>query len=249
MQRYFINEDQVKIRQVVQLTEDDARHLSKVMRAQPGDPIEIVSLDGRVYLGQLGPNPSQGQVEILKLLDLQPSELPCQVTIAAGLSKNDKLDWIVQKATELGMSQFIPLNLKRNVVQWDHKKQAQKVERLQKIAQAACQQSKRLIIPTVQPLHDLEDLIQASASYQHKWLAYEETAKEGQHSLLKKELNKVQDNDKILVVFGPEGGLDEKEVHILVQAGFMAMSLGPRILRAETAPAYLLAAVSYQLEL
>ncbi|WP_419775444.1 RsmE family RNA methyltransferase [Ignavigranum ruoffiae] len=251
MQRYFIPESSLETGSLVELEDTDHHHLFKVMRAKAGDMVEIVDSAGHLYLAQVEESNKTKQADliILESLDTPISELPVNVCLAVGISKNDRLDWLVQKATELGATTIIPLKLERNVVQWPVNKLAQKLERLQKIANNAAQQAKRLKIPRILAPMTLAELIQSSADYDVKWLAYEETAKSGQHGGLVHDLNQLSPKQEVLAVFGPEGGIDPVEANQLIEAQFKTISLGPRILRAETAPAYLMSLISYQMEL
>ena len=178
------------------------------------------------------------EVRVIKTLN-QKVELPVFTAIAVGLSKGDKLDWIVQKATELGVHEIIPIEMSRNVVKWNKDKASKKTERLQKIAEEASEQSHRLKVPFVSEVMTIDSLIEYTKPYHQKLIAYEEAVKEGETVQL----------EKIVFVFGPEGGIDEKEVAKLQMNEFHTCSLGPRILRAETAPLYALSALSYQCEL
>lgn len=252
MQHYFLKESQVELGEQVLLSQEDSHHFLNVLRAQLGTKVTVASESGLSYLAELV-EIQEGQAVLLILQlekdDLHSVELPVNVTIACGLSKNDKIDLIVQKATECGMSEFMPLALKRDVVKWVGKKADAKIERLAKIAKGAAEQSHRLIVPEINTLHTMEQLLQASSAYDIKLIAYEETAKEGQHSQLAQIVKQIQSKQKVLIVFGSEGGLDPKEVDRLETNGFVACSLGPRILRAETAPIYFLSALSFALEL
>lgn len=243
MQRYFV-EKSVQIGDVVTLSTEDMHHLMRVMRAKQGDKVIVVANQIAYEAEVLGDG-----VQIKAVLERQSSELPIEVTIACGLSKNDKLDTIVQKATECGMHRFIPLALKRDVVKWDDKKAYQRVERLAKIAKEAAEQSHRTVIPEIDLLQNLSNLISKSHQYDVKLIAYEETAKQGSHSVFKEEVLRITNGSRVIIVFGSEGGLTQDEVTQLQNEGFIPCSLGPRILRAETAPIYALSALSYQLEL
>lgn len=252
MQHYFLNRLQVDIGELVTLSQEDSHHFLNVMRAQLGTKITVVSEDGLSYLAELVDNmDGQATLSIIRIEKntFNSVELPVKVTIACGLSKNDKIEMIVQKATECGMSEFMPLALKRDVVKWNGKKVDAKIDRLAKIAKGAAEQSHRLMVPKITSLHTMEQLLQASSDYDIKLIAYEETAKEGQHSQLVQIINSIKSNQNILIVFGSEGGLEPQEVERLEAAGFIACSLGPRILRAETAPIYFLSALSFALEL
>ena len=250
MQRYFIEGGGYRVGDTVALNSEDSYHLIKVMRAKVETEIWLVDEQQQAYSAKVVQAEGKAAFcQIMTLVDQTQRELPLEVTIACGLSKNDKLDFIVQKATECGMATFMPLSLTRDVVKWEAKKASQRTERLQKIAKEAAEQSHRVRIPTIEPLQNLTAFCQRVKDDDLKLIAYEETAKAGEHTQLAHILATNPVGKRLVVVFGSEGGLSEGEVEQLEQAGFVRCSLGPRILRAETAPIYLLSAVSYALEL
>lgn len=246
MQRYFVKGNVSETTHSLVFSKDQVHQLKKVMRVRAGEQFEVVDDASQlaiVEVTELDPF----EVKVVELLE-QKVELPVSVTIAVG-PKGDKLDWIVQKATELGVSEIIPLSLTRNVVKWNGDKSAKKIERLQKIAEEASEQSHRLKVPCVTSVMTLKELANYTSDFEQKLIAYEESAKVGESLQLVKSLQSLQENERIIFVFGPEGGIEEQEVELLEQSGYLPCSLGPRILRAETAPLYALAAVSYQCEL
>lgn len=250
LQRYFVNE-KLSLGMNIELDKEDSHHLFTVMRTRLKDIIELVDSQQNLWLAQVINIRSKkdGTVQVVEALGCPKVEMPVSVTIACGLSKNDKLDWLVQKATELGMASFQPLALSRDVVKWSANKQDDKQDRLQKIVNNAAKQSKRLFQPQVLPIKNLNQLIEFSSAYDLKVVAYEETAKQGQHTALKHSLTQFEPYQNILCVFGAEGGLAQSEVERLLENDFISCSLGPRILRAETAPLYILSALSYYYEL
>lgn len=251
MQRYFIEGNHLKAGSLIQLSADDAHHLFHVMRAKPGDGVEVVSQDEQLYLARVQED-SDSKHPVLMIdhvLADQKCELSVSVTLAVGISKNNRLDWLVQKATELGASTIIPLQMERNVVRWPAQKMGAKIERLEKIVIGAAQQAKRLKVPQVLAPMTVKDLIAHRSDFDTCWMAYEETAKSGDHRHLAQLMSDLQAKQRILAVFGPEGGIDPQEAKELIKAEFSPISLGPRILRAETAPAYLLSVISYHMEL
>lgn len=248
MQRYFIDE-LINLDDVFALSQEDNHHLVNVMRAQVGFKIEIVDNQSQLFLAEVkGIENRQAELIAIEALS-QNVELPISVTIASGLVKNDKFDWLIQKATETGMTAFIPLSLKRDVVKWDGKKSTKRIERLEKIAKEAAEQSHRLMIPQIYDLMTLNQLLETAHEYDYFVVLYEETAKQGEHNALKQLTIDLKPGDKILAVFGSEGGLDESEIKLMMNEGATQTSLGPRILRAETAPIYFLSALSFALEI
>ncbi|MDM5315835.1 16S rRNA (uracil(1498)-N(3))-methyltransferase [Fictibacillus sp. b24] len=248
MQRYFVPSENWRDNRVL-ITGEDAKHILKVMRMQDGDHIicsdnngrtslcEIVELDGNVV-----------EVQVVKDVETE-TEMPVFVTIAQGLPKGDKLEYIVQKGTELGAVSFFPYTAERSVVKWDEKKALKKQDRLEKIAKEAAEQSHRSRVPEILKPGSFSDLLKMAEQYNIKIVAFEEEAKQHESSRFASVLKTAAKGDSILCVIGPEGGISQKEAISLSERGFVLCGLGPRILRTETAPLYMLSAISYHFEL
>jgi 16S rRNA (uracil1498-N3)-methyltransferase len=245
LQRYFAKQEEDTF--IIQ--EDDYHHIVRVMRMNVGDKIYCVNNDQQVAQCSIE-NIFENEVTAKVVQWVEGEiELPVSVSIVSGLPKGDKLEWIIQKGTELGAYEFIPFIAARSVVKWDEKKGAKKLIRWNKIAKEAAEQSHRTMIPEVSTPISMKELIKRSNSYDVKIIAYEEEAKEGESAMLTKKLQSMTKGQTILALFGPEGGLSESEVNLLKEQDFVTCGLGPRILRTETAPLYLLSAVSYHFEL
>ena len=248
MQRYFLDEP-LAVGQTIELTGEIAHHMLKVMRMQVDQLVELVSVTEQAFVAVItaldGPS-KLVQLQIQSVITTQV-ELPVATTIVCGLSKGDKTDWIVQKGTQLGAQRFIFCNSQFSIAKWDAKKQFKKIQRIQKIAQEAAEQAHRTHVPTVEWRADLKAVTQEAATV--KLIAYEESAKTGETAQLVQSLSQLSAGQQLLCVFGPEGGLAPQEVAQLVAAGFVVAGLGPRFLSAETAPLYLLSALSYVTEL
>jgi 16S rRNA (uracil1498-N3)-methyltransferase len=248
LQRYFINQSQIQDGRIF-IKGDDYHHISRVMRMNTGDRVICIDKSGSAALCEITEISSDTvTLNVLEWIE-GTNELPIQVTIASGLPKGDKLELIIQKGTELGASRFVPFHAARSIVKWDEKKGLKKVDRWKKTAKEAAEQSHRNIIPDVVVPLTFQELIEQSRHYEYKLIAYEEEAKRGEKTKLAACLDKMKHGQSLLVVFGPEGGLTEQEVEQLKKLGFETCSLGPRILRAETAPLYLLSVVSYHFEM
>lgn len=232
MQRYFVEE--IK-NQKACLSEEDSYHLKIVMRTNIGENVEIVCQD-KLYLGVVDDLKQMVSIAIKKELNIPDSSY--NVTIAQGLIKDKKMDFVLQKATELGVSEIIPLQTKRSVVKTSGKEE-KKIERWQRIVKEASSQSKRIQIPQVKPIMCIDDLLKLD--YDVKILcSVNETS-----TSIKKVLDKLDRSDRILFVVGAEGGFEKEEEQKLIQNGFISVSLGSNVLRTETAPLYLLSVVSY----
>jgi 16S rRNA (uracil1498-N3)-methyltransferase len=249
LQRYFVSNEQFFNNQQIAIVGDDYHHIVRVMRMREGEEIVCCNENGQAALCKITKITNDEVIaNIIEWVEEQ-TELPINVYIAQGLPKGDKLELVIQKGTELGAFSFIPFLAARSVVKWDAKKGDRKIERWNKIAKEAAEQSQRTRIPTISQPMSMNELIEFSSSIDYKIIAYEEEAKKGERANLTSVLNAIKPGQSLLAVFGPEGGFSEKEAAILLENGFISCGLGPRILRTETAPLYLLAAVSYQLEL
>lgn len=250
MQRYMIKESLKGFPESpIQLGEDHFHHMKNVMRFKPGTQVYLTDSSGYSCIAGIS-GYKERLVELEWVADeTRSSEMPVQVTIACGLPKGEKLEWIIQKGTELGAYAIIPIASKHSIVKWDVDKMKKKRVRFERIAQEASEQSHRQHIPTIENAMTITELVTFGEAFDHKLVAYEENAKEGEFGRFAQTLKQLRPGDRLLIVFGPEGGLDPVEIEILEGAGYSTCSLGPRIMRAETAPLYALAAISFQTEL
>lgn len=245
MQQYFVKKS---FENPVTIEDKDTRkHMFQVMRLKVDDEVVLVFEDGQKHLARVVDS-DFAQLDILEPLD-QETELPVHVTIASGFPKGDKLEFLAQKTTELGAAALWSFPADWSVVKWDGKKLAKKAEKLEKIVQGAAEQSKRNRLPQVQLFEKKADFLAALADFDHVLVAYEETAKTGETKSLVSALAAIKEGDRVLAIFGPEGGISPDEIDRFQEAGAKLVGLGPRILRAETAPLYLLSALSLKLEL
>ena len=246
MQQYFVNGRAPQ--GIFQIKDKDtAKHMFSVMRLQADDQTVLVFDDGIKRLARVVDSQSKS-VEIIEEL-ADNVELPVSVTIAMGFPKGDKLEFVAQKATELGMAALWAFPADWSVVKWDGKKLGKKAEKLEKIAQGAAEQSKRNRIPAVRLFEKKADFLAQLTGFDQIILAYEEAAKAGEQANLVKALSGLETGQSVLVIVGPEGGVSPEEVAAFEGAGAVKTGLGPRILRAETAPLYVLSAISYATEL
>lgn len=238
MQRYFI--DQVVKAKEIKIKDSDYHHIKNVMRMVKDDLIEIVDLDGFIYLGRiLDLNNKEVTIAIEEKL-LENNELNIEVTLALGLVNRNKTEEVLRRAVELGASKFLSVKLKRSVI----KHIDDKLDRKEKIVKEASEQSKRSKLMAIEETKTLKELIEYSKDYDLRICCYEE-AEKNTKSL--KDLLK-EKHKKILVLTGPEGGFEESEIEILKANDFKIVSLGKRILRAETAPLAIMAIIAYESE-
>lgn len=245
MQQYFVAG---KAQDEVTITDKDTmKHMFQVMRLADGDEVVLVFDDHIKRLAKVLDSSSH-RFQILETLD-SDVELPVDVTIAVGFPKGDKLEFLAQKTTELGANQLWAFPADWSVVKWDGKKLAKKGDKLAKITLGAAEQSKRNRVPEVTLFEKKADFLAGLSSFDKVFIAYEESAKEGETAALTRELSRMTAGEKLLFIFGPEGGISPEEIAAFEAHGGQTIGLGPRIMRAETAPLYALSSISYALEL
>lgn len=245
MQQYFVAG---KAQDEVTITDKDTmKHMFQVMRLADGDEVVLVFDDHIKRLAKVLDSSSH-RFQILETLD-SDVELPVDVTIAVGFPKGDKLEFLAQKTTELGANQLWAFPADWSVVKWDGKKLAKKGDKLAKITLGAAEQSKRNRVPEVTLFEKKADFLAGLSSFDKVFIAYEESAKEGETAALARELSRMTAGEKLLFIFGPEGGISPEEIAAFEAYGGQTIGLGPRIMRAETAPLYALSSISYALEL
>ena len=236
MQRYFSNIDK---NYIVHLSSNDEHHILHVMRMKKGEEIEVVS-DGRVFLCRID---KTNPLEVSVIHEIENDvELKEDVTLLFALTKGDKIDLVLQKATELGVKKVALISSERTVVNYDNKDIDKKLQRFAKIMKEASEQSHRLIVPTLLGIYDLKNLPKEVFS-DLNYVAYEKDAND-----ISGAFSGLQKGKSITILVGPEGGFSEQEISRLVAQGFIRTSLGKRILRAETAAIYALSVIGYLLE-
>lgn len=227
MRRFFID---TPLLDEIFIKGPDAHHMSRVLRLEAGDHIIVAAPDGSAGVGEIRSITSEEVHLILKETLLEDKEAPIQVYLAQGLPKSDKMDYIVQKAVELGVKGIYPLEAEHSVVQYDQAKKNKRQERWQKIAAEAAKQCGRGIIPKVESIASLASILGKFDSETLVIMLYEGQAVQGIKQVLTE--NKAR---SYLLIVGPEGGFSPKEVALCQGHGAVVVTLGPRILRTETA--------------
>lgn len=246
MQQYFVNANPSA--KIIEITDKDTiKHMFQVMRLAPDDEVVLTFQDGIKRLARLEDKESH-IFRIIEILE-ENVELQIHVTIACGFPKGDKLAFIAQKSTELGAASICGFPADRSIVKWDDNKLNKLNDKLEKVVLGAAEQSKRNIIPEIKLFHKKNAFLEAFSNYDKILIAYEEAAKSGEKSAFSKTLTNTKPGERLLFVFGPEGGFTDEEIKVFEAAGGKCVGLGPRIMRTETAPMYALSAISYSLEL
>lgn len=248
MTRIFLPPEELQSDNIV-ITGTNARHLSLVLRIQPGK--KIVIFDGQGYKYECTITQAHKK-KVIAVIDAKKEcsvESPVSIILAQGLPKADKMDLIIQKSTELGVRSIAPL-----ITEHSQAGYTEKVKRWRKIALSASQQSGRDRIPDIYDPIDFDIFIAKKFSLLEKGYDLKLPFKglifsEGENDRnLKQVLSEIKNEvHHIIILIGPEGGFSKKEVTAAVDNGFVEVSLGPRILRTETAPLTALSIIQYEL--
>lgn len=244
MHHFFIQE--LPTDNIVTITGSDVNHIKNVLRMKTGEQLLVSCTKGADYLCAI--REISGEQVVAEVLETDEAgrELPARLHLFQGLPKSDKLELIIQKAVELGVSEIIPVSMHNCVVKLDEKKEAAKRKRWDGISESAAKQSKRSIIPTIHTLMTYKEAMNYASGMDLVLVPYEcargmEDTKEA-FSLVKPGMD-------IGIFIGPEGGFTEEEISQALAAGGRTISLGKRILRTETAGLAVLSALMLQLEM
>jgi 16S rRNA (uracil1498-N3)-methyltransferase len=218
----------------VTLDEAPSRHLVQVLRLRPGAHLRLFNGDGRDYQGELRSATKQGlEVTLTKASGLEP-EPAVQFILGQGISRGERMDYVIQKAVELGVSTIVPLFAERTVVKLKGEKLELRVDHWRKVMIAACEQSGRRRLPQMETPLELEAWLSGLGS--DTKLVLDPQAQQGLQDL-------PPPSGSVQLLIGPEGGLCQEELQLAQRCGFTGVRLGPRILRTETAPVAALAAL------
>lgn len=246
MHKFFTSSEYIS-NSVAKILGDDVKHIYKVLRLEPGEKVVVNNCIGEEFLGEIKEvNKSEVIVDLIEKLEIN-NESSVQITIFQGLPKSQKMDLIVQKGTELGVSKFIPVITNRVDVKL--KGEFKKLDRLNRIALEAAKQSKRSIIPTVEEPVEFSEVIDFINEVDLFLVPYENEESFGVKSLIKKleQENRINKIKTVGIMVGPEGGFEEEEIKKLKDKGAYIITLGSRILRTETAGFTATALIQYEL--
>lgn len=226
----------IPLQQEFALAEDGANHIGRVLRMRAGDELCLFNGDGQNYQALL--TAVEKKHVLVKAISSNdnPVESPLKLHLGQGISRGDRMDFVIQKAVELGVTEITPLFTERCGVKLDAERLAKRTEQWQKIAIAACEQSGRSVVPLVH-----------TAIHLTKWLAQEtKDLKLTLDPWTSDSIKTIAGSQTIRLVIGPEGGFTDAEVAQTKDAGFMAVRLGPRVLRTETAALTAISALQLQ---
>lgn len=244
MPRFFVDACDTKGKSIT-ITGEDVNHIKNVLRLKIGDEIIINDKEQTDYICNI--SSFDGGVVVADIVDVikNAAELPVKIVLFQGLPKLDKLEFIIQKAVELGVSEIVPVITKRTIVKVDSKKEEKKLARYQAIATSAAKQSGRGVIPSVTNFMSYKQAIEYAADLDMVIVPYEE-AKGISYS--KEVISSIKGKKSLGVFIGPEGGFAKDEVDMACDNGAVAITLGHRILRTETAGLTTLSIIMFELE-
>ena len=247
MHQFFVSPEQINEndRRVIILG-PDVNHMKNVLRMRPREEFSVSNgLDGREYRCAVRTVEEDRILCELRFIKEDNIELPSRVYLFQALPKADKMEFVIQKAVELGVYRIIPVAAKRCVVKLEEKKAASKIARWQGIAEAAAKQSRRAVIPKVTEVSTFSQAVKLAASMEVKLIPYELAQ---DMSRTRELMGKIKPGQETAVFIGPEGGFEEAEIALALENGVEPITLGKRILRTETAGMTVLSWLLYLLE-
>ena len=249
MSKFFVRDEQIK-NDIIKIQGQDVNHIKNVLRKKVGDEIIICNSDKEyTYLCDITKIEKES-IECKIVRGLEDFKSNIKVTIMQGLPKKDKMDLVIQKSVELGCYDIQPVDMERCIVKYDEKDKKKKIERWQKISEVAAKQCDRNFIPKVNNIMKLKNICNLLSEYDIVILAYEKEEKIKLKEALKMIKEKYGENEiKIAVIIGPEGGISLKEVEMIKENdNVVTVTLGKRILRTETVALNILSIIMYELD-
>ena len=245
MHQFFINQNHIKDSDI-QITGEDVNHIKNVLRLKAGEKISLVSDDSnREYICEIiSVTETSIHTHIVDIVGVT-RELPVKITLYQSLPKGDKMELIIQKCVELGVSKIVPVQTARTIVKWNEKKAQDKVRRYQAISLSAAKQAKRSILPEISNIFTYEEALQDAVHLDMNLIPYEQAKGMADTKAI---LEQVKTKGSVGIFIGPEGGFEEKEIKSAKKAGIYPITLGHRILRTETAGMAMLSILMFMLE-
>ena len=243
MARFFISEVSSEGKTAV-ITGPDVKHIGKVLRLGPGSQVGLVDGEGREFAAKIREITNKEVICDITAENEAAVESPVDVTLYQGLPKGDKMDLIIQKSTEIGVIRIVPVICERTIVKLDKKKTAGRLTRWQRVAEEAAKQSRRTVVPEVSAPLMFPAAMKEISTDVLGIMPWEEERAVGIKSVLKK--YRVFPA-RAAVFIGPEGGFTKEEVKTAQTAGILPVSMGPRIMRTETAGIVAVTAILYEI--
>ncbi|KKY01053.1 MULTISPECIES: 16S rRNA (uracil(1498)-N(3))-methyltransferase [Paraclostridium] len=243
MDRFFVGKKNINLENKTCIIEgEDVKHISKVLRCRIGEELEVCDNDNNEYICEItNIDKSQVELNIVEVVDIK-RESDLKIKVYQGLPKGPKMEMILQKLTEVGVDEIILVQTKRTVVKVDDKKEDKKIERWERIIYEAAKQSKRGKIPKLRGVLSFKEALADMKENDFNIAPYE-----NERTKSIKQAIKGVDIKNIGIFVGPEGGFEDTEIKAIEEIGGQSVSLGPRILRTETASLVASSIVLYEL--
>ncbi len=210
-----------------QLDDNAANHVGRVLRMQAGQALQLFNGDGQDYRATITEaGKKHVQVEVQEASENE-TESPLRVVLAQTLSKGDRMDYAVQKAVEMGVSEIVPLTTERCDVKLKGDREDKRLRHWQQVAISAAEQCGRARVPEIQPVMTVQQWLEHAQACDLRLVLHHRT---------EQSLNTLEKPSSIALMIGPEGGLTAEEIALAESRGFLPVALGPRVLRTETAP-------------
>ena len=244
MYQFFVTEEQIG-REFITITGGDVNHIKNVLRMRPGETIRVSNQKGQDYFCKISEvGEDFVQADILET-EAATTELPGKIYLFQGIPKGDRMEYVIEKAVELGVYEIIPVRMRYCVVKLDDKKQQAKLKKWQALAMAAAKQSKRSLVPNIHPVMSYKEAIAYAFQSEACLIPYEnENGMEGTKAALKK----IRGKESVSILIGPEGGFAPEEIEAVKSRGEV-ISLGKRILRTDTAAITAMSMVMMEMEM
>lgn len=243
MYKFFVKIDNI-INDNIFIEGEDYQHATKVLRLKTGDKIQICDGEKNEYICLIQEiNKKQIKCEIIEHF-INNNESNLNITLFQGLPKAQKMELIIQKGVEIGIKEFQPILTERVVVKTEGRDLKNKLDRWNRISYEAAKQSNRGIVPRVNDILDFEEAINKLNEFDVVFVPYEKEKNKG----FKKTLKEINDVKSVAIIIGPEGGFSEQEIDIFIKNNYIPITLGPRILRTETAGLVAASIILYELD-
>jgi 16S rRNA (uracil1498-N3)-methyltransferase len=240
MARFYVPQPQIE-KGMLKVVGDEVKHIRRVLRLKAGDGIVVFDGVGREYEGTIVEEECSSVVIKIENTFSSKDDSPLEVTLAQSLLKGEKMDYLIQKAAELGVRRIVPFFSSRSIPSLEKLGRLKRHHRWERIAIEASKQCGRGLVPEIEPLQDYSEMLQIASSDSLCLILWE---REGVK--LREILERSKERMKIFSVIGPEGGFSREEVEEAIRVGFIPITLGNRILRAETAGLCLLSILQYE---
>src|SRR4030043_454309 len=239
MPRFYVPQPQIK-NEMLRIEGDEVRHIRRVLRLKAGDEIIVFDGSGKEYEGTIVEERPFSVVIRIQNIFSSKRESHLEITLAQSLLKGEKMDYLIQKATELGVKEIVPFFSSRSVPLLEKSGRLKRHHRWERIAIEASKQCGRGVVPKIEPLQGYSEMLQSVSPDSLRLILWE---REGTN--LKEVLGKSIGKKEVFFIIGPEGGFSQEEIEEANKAEFLRVTLGRRILRAETASLCFLSILQY----